>query len=43
MKYDGPGLGVFATATSDADSPNEYYKIDAAAFDLPFTLIWANI
>ena len=36
VKYDGPGLGVFAEP-SDADRPNEYYKIDAAAFDLPFT------
>ena len=36
VKYDGPGLGVFA-APADADRPTEYYKIDAAAFDLPFT------
>ena len=36
VKYDGPGLGVFADP-SDADRPTEYYKIDAAAFDLPFT------
>ena len=36
VKYDGPGLGVFAEP-SDADRPNEYYKIDVAAFDLPFT------
>ena len=36
MKYDGTGLGVFATS-SDADRPTEYYKVDAAAFDLPFT------
>ena len=36
VKYDGPGLGVFANP-SDADRPTEYYKIDAAAFDLPFT------
>ena len=36
VKYDGPGLGVFAEP-SNADRPSEYYKIDAAAFDLPFT------
>ena len=36
VQYDGPGLGVFAEP-SDADRPSEYYKIDAAAFDLPFT------
>ena len=36
MKYDGTGLGVFATS-NDADRPTEYYKVDAAAFDLPFT------
>ena len=36
VKYDGPGLGVFAEP-SDADRPSEYYKLDAAAFDLPFT------
>ena len=36
VKYDGPGLGVFAEP-SDADRPNEYYKLDVAAFDLPFT------
>jgi hypothetical protein len=36
VKYDGPGLGVFAEP-SDADRPTEYYKLDAAAFDLPFT------
>ena len=36
VKYDGPGLGVFAEP-ADADRPSEYYKIDAAAFDLPFT------
>ena len=28
--------GVFAEP-SDADRPSEYYKLDAAAFDLPFT------
>ena len=36
VKYDGPGLGVFAEP-SNADRPSEYYKLDAAAFDLPFT------
>lgn len=36
VKYDGPGLGVFAEP-ADADRPTEYYKLDAAAFDLPFT------
>ena len=36
VKYDGPGLGVFAEP-SEADRPSEYYKLDAAAFDLPFT------
>ena len=35
MKYDGEGLGVMA-APVDGDRPVEYYKIDAAAFDLPF-------
>ena len=35
MKYDGEGLGVMASPV-DGDRPVEYYKIDAAAFDLPF-------
>ena len=35
MKYDGEGLGVMATPV-DGDRPQEYYKIDAASFDLPF-------
>ena len=35
LKYDGEGLGVFATA-DDSDRPTTYYKVDAAAFDLPF-------
>lgn len=35
MKYDGEGLGVFATA-SGSDRPEDYYKVDAASFDLPF-------
>jgi len=36
MKYDGEGLGLFAEPV-DADRPTEYYKVDAASFDLPFT------
>ena len=35
MKYDGEGLGVMA-APVDGDRPVEYYKVDAASFDLPF-------
>ena len=35
VKYDGEGLGVAASAV-DGDRPVEYYKIDAAAYDLPF-------
>ena len=35
LKYDGEGLGVFATA-SGSDRPEDYYKVDAASFDLPF-------
>ena len=35
IKYDGEGLGVMASPV-DGDRPVEYYKIDAAAFDLPF-------
>ena len=35
MKYDGEGLGVIATATG-SDRPEEYYKVDAQPFDLPF-------
>ena len=35
IKYDGEGLGVFATA-SGSDRPEDYYKVDAASFDLPF-------
>jgi len=35
VKYDGEGLGISATATG-SDRPVEYYKVDAAAFDLPF-------
>ena len=35
MKYDGEGLGIFADASS-GDRPEEYYKVDAASFDLPF-------
>ena len=35
MKYVGEGLGVIASPV-DGDRPVEYYKIDAASFDLPF-------
>ena len=35
VKYGGEGLGVAATAV-DGDRPVEYYKVDAAAYDLPF-------
>jgi len=35
VKYDGEGLGVAASAV-DGDRPVEYYKVDAAAYDLPF-------
>ena len=35
MKYDGEGLGVMASPV-DGERPVEYYKIDAASFDLPF-------
>jgi len=35
VKYDGEGLGISATAQG-SDRPVEYYKVDAAAFDLPF-------
>ena len=35
MKYDGEGLGILADASS-GDRPEEYYKVDAASFDLPF-------
>ena len=35
VKYDGEGLGVAAEAV-DGDRPLEYYKVDAASFDLPF-------
>jgi len=36
MKYDGEGLGVLAEA-ANGSRPVEYYKVDAAEFDLPFT------
>jgi len=36
VKYEGEGLGVLATA-NESDRPLEYYKIDAASFDLPFS------
>ena len=35
MKYDGEGLGVMATPV-EGDGTQDYYKIDAASFDLPF-------
>ena len=35
VKYGGEGLGVAAEAV-DGDRPVEYYKVDAAAYDLPF-------
>jgi len=35
LKYDGEGLGVMASPV-DGDRPIEYYKVDAASFDLPF-------
>ena len=35
MKYDGEGLGVMASPV-EGDRPVEYYKVDAASFDLPF-------
>ena len=35
MKYDGEGLGVMASPV-DGERPVEYYKVDAASFDLPF-------
>lgn len=37
VTYEGEGLGVIASA-GDANRPEEYYKIDAASFDLPFTM-----
>ena len=37
VTYGGEGLGVQAEA-SDSDRPVEYYKVDAASFDLPFTM-----
>ncbi|MEG8948093.1 PorV/PorQ family protein [Rosettibacter firmus] len=37
MKYDGSGLNVKAIST-DLARPTQYYKIDAASFELPSTL-----
>jgi len=37
MTYEGEGLGIWAEGT-DTDRPNEYYKIDAASFDLPYVM-----
>lgn len=36
MRYTGEGLGRFAN-DPDANRPVEYYKVDAAEFQLPFT------
>jgi hypothetical protein len=36
MQYDGEGLGVYAEA-QDGTRPVEYYKVDAAEADLPFS------
>jgi hypothetical protein len=37
MTYDGEGLGIWAEG-SDTDRPEEYYKVDAASFDLPYVM-----
>ena len=37
VTYSGEGLGVQANV-ADSDRPIEYYKVDAASFDLPFTM-----
>ncbi len=37
MKYDGSGLNILASSTS-LDRTPQYYKIDAAGFELPSTL-----
>jgi hypothetical protein len=37
VTYGGEGLGVSADIP-DANRPVEYYKVDAASFDLPFTM-----
>ena len=37
VTYGGEGLGVSAEVP-DANRPVEYYKVDAASFDLPFTM-----
>jgi len=36
LEYTGEGLGLIATAQG-ASRPREYYKVDAAEFQLPFT------
>ena len=35
MQYGGEGLGILANAQG-GDRPVEFYKVDAAAFDMPF-------
>ena len=37
MTYGGEGLGIWAEG-SDTDRPEEYYKVDAASFDLPYMM-----
>ncbi|MDP7028065.1 MAG: hypothetical protein QF380_06640 [Candidatus Marinimicrobia bacterium] len=37
VTYSGEGLGVWAEG-SDTDRPEEYYKVDAASFDLPYVM-----
>lgn len=37
MKFDGPGLYTVADVTTQSRGPN-FYKVDAAAFELPSTL-----
>ncbi len=37
ITYGGEGLGLWANA-ADANRPQEYYKVDAASFDMPFTM-----
>ena len=37
VTYGGEGLGIWAEG-SDTDRPEEYYKVDAASFDLPYMM-----
>lgn len=37
VTYGGEGLGLWAQA-ADANRPQEYFKVDAASFDLPFIM-----